>query len=342
MKEQEDSATGIQVIDFHAHIYPDGVPDFYQLTGDAGWPTLVTGSDEGLILRGGKPFRRVKPALWNLESRLGELDAAGIGVQVVSPVPVTLAYWAEPRAAGRYCRAVNDAIAVELANSRDRLRGLGAVPLQDVGAAIAELEHIVNDLRLEGAEIGTVIEGRELDHPDFRPFFEAAEQLGAVLAVHPMDGGTGVIRREGQPFDFGIGMLTDTALAAGALVFGGVLDRHPGLRILLAHGCGSYPWVYPRLRLGSQMVDGPKPERLDELTRALWVDSLVFDPVHLGLLAHRFGANHIVMGSDHPFVPGQLTAVPQLVRTAAATGAITEADIAAILSSNALDLLTGC
>lgn len=332
---------GLRVLDIHAHILPIGLPDFYRRTGDARWPALVTGDREGQIMCGERLFRRVTPALWDVAARLAELDAAGVGLQVVSPVPVTLPYWAEPSAARQYCRALNDAIAADVSLGNGRLRGLGAVPLQDVGAAIDELDHLINDLKLDGAELGTVIAGRELDDPALRPFFAAAEQLGAVLAVHPMDGGTGVIRREGQPYDFGLGMLTDTAMAATALVFGGVLDRHGGLRIVLAHGCGSYPWVYPRLRLGNQLVDGLSADRLDELTRALWVDALVFDPTHLGLLVHRFGANHVMMGSDHPFVPGQLTAVPELVRTAAATGVIAEADVPSILSVNAEHLLSG-
>jgi aminocarboxymuconate-semialdehyde decarboxylase len=340
MEERATAMAGLDVIDVHAHILPSGLPDFHQLTGDPRWPRLLTGSDDGQIMCGESLFRRVRPALWDLATRVAELDTAGVGLQVVSPVPVTLTYWAEPSLASGYCRALNDAIAADVARAEGRLRGLGAVPLQDVDAAIAELGHIMNDLGLDGAEIGTVVNGRELDDPALRPFFAAAEQFGAVLAVHPMDGGTGVIRREGQPYDFGIGMLTDTAMAAAALVFGGVVDDYPGLRIVLAHGCGSYPWVYPRLRMGSQILGGFAAERLDELTRALWVDALVFDPAHLGLLAHRFGVDHIVVGTDHPFVPGQLTAVPELVRTAAATVVIAHSDVAAILSGNAANLLS--
>jgi aminocarboxymuconate-semialdehyde decarboxylase len=326
---------GPRVIDVHAHMFPTGLPDLNQTTGDPRWPRLLTGAGEGRIMCGDALFRRVRPALWDLGERLEEVYASGVGVQLVSPVPITLTYWAEPASAIRYARALNDAIAADVAHAHGQLRGLGTVPLQDVDAAIAELGRIVGDLGLVGAEIGTVIAGRELDHPELRPFFAAAEQLGAVLAVHPMDGGAGVIRRSGQPYDFGLGMLTDTALAAAALVFGGVLDDHPDLRIMLAHGCGSYPWAYPRLRMGAQIMNGLSGERLDELTRKLWVDALVFDPAHLGLLTHRFGADHVMMGTDYPFVPGQLVAAPELVRTAAAAGVITSFDTAAILSSNA-------
>jgi aminocarboxymuconate-semialdehyde decarboxylase len=327
------------IVDVHAHLFPVGLPDIGARTGDPRWPTLEPGRGAGRIMRGTSMFREVRPALWNLAARLTELDEAGIDTQVVSPVPVTLTYWADIESAVHFTRALNDALAAEVAAARGRLIGLGAVPLQDVGAAIDELTRLVTELGLAGAEIGTVVAGRALDDPELRPFFAAAQALGAVLSIHPMDGGSGVIYRGGQPYDFGIGMLTDTAVAATGLVFGGVLDDHPDLRIVLAHGCGTYPWVYPRLRMAAQLGGDGDPARLDQLTQALWVDALVFDPAHLRLLVHRFGAGHVVVGTDHPFVPGQLTAVPELVRAAAAGRGIT-ADVAtAILGTNAIDLL---
>jgi aminocarboxymuconate-semialdehyde decarboxylase len=331
------------VVDVHAHVFPAGLADLFAETSDPRWPSLITGTESGRIMCGGSVFRHVRPPLWDVKARLDELDAAGVGVQLVSPVPVTLTYWADPAPALRFTRALNDAIAAYVASAPSRLAGLGAVPLQDVDAAIVELTRMVNELHLAGAEVGTVIEGRELDDPELRPFFAAAEQLNAVLFVHPMDGGAGVIRRSGQPYEFGVGMLTDTAIAAASLVFGGVLDDHPDLQIVLAHGCGTYPWVYPRLRMGSQLVGEHDLNRFDVLTRKLWVDALVFDPAHLPLLMHRFGAEHVVVGSDYPFVPGQLNAVPELVRSAAASGSIDDDAATAILSANAKRLLNwGC
>ncbi|WP_329410263.1 amidohydrolase [Nocardia vinacea] len=326
------------IVDVHAHLFPIGLPDMHAITGDARWPSLAVGGQDGRIMCGRNVFRQVRAPLWDRAARIAELDAAGIATQVVSPVPVTLAYWADTPLAVRFMRALNDALAREVA-ADDRLIGLGAVPLQDVGAAIDELVRIRTDLGLRGAEIGTVIAGRELDDPQLRPFFGAAQELDAVLAIHPMDGGAGVIRRSGQPYDFGIAMLTDTAMAATALVFGGVLDDCPDLRVVLAHGCGSYAWTYPRLRAASQHWGQGDPARLDELTRALWVDSLVFDPVHLSVLAHRFGADRIMVGTDHPFVPGELTAGPNLVRSAVDGGLLTAAEATAILATNAARFL---
>jgi aminocarboxymuconate-semialdehyde decarboxylase len=327
------------VVDIHAHLFPAGLADLSGPTGDRRWPALVTGEGAGRIMCGDTVFRQVRAPLWDRAARLAELDAAGVDIQVVSPVPVTLTYWADVQTAVDFTRAMNDALAAEVAASGGRLVGLGAVPLQDVGAAIDELTRVVTVLGLRGAEIGTVIAGRELDDPRLRPFFEAAQSLGAALFVHPMDGGAGVIRREGQPYDFGLGMLTDTAIAAAGLVFGGVLDEFPALRIVLAHGCGAFAWSYPRLRMGAQLGRIGDVTRFDELVKTLWVDALVFDPVHLSLLVHRFGGGHIMVGTDHPFVPSQLTGVPGLVRDAAAQRLITGAEASAILGTNAVDFL---
>jgi len=327
------------VVDVHAHLFPAGLTDVSGRAGDVRWPILVTGAEAGRIMCGETVFRRVRPPLWDLTSRLAELDAAGVDVQVVSPVPVTLTYWADPRQAADFTSAMNDGLARDVAASGGRLVGLGAVPLQDVGLAIDELTRVRTQLGLHGVEIGTVIAGRELDDPELRPFFETAQSLGAVLFVHPMDGGTGTVRREGQPYNFGLGMLTDTAIAATALVFGGVLDEFPDLRVVLAHGCGTFPWAYPRLRLGASLTDNGDLARFDELVRKLWVDALVFDPAHLGLLVHRFGGGHVMVGTDHPFVPGQLTAAPDLVRTAAAERFVADDVARAILGTNAVDFL---
>ena len=112
------------------------------------------------------------------------------------------------------------------------------------------MHRLVSELGLAGVEIGAQIDGRELDDQCLVPLFDAAEELDCIVFVHPMGGGQGTLRRDGQPYDFGLGMLTDTALAAAALVFGGVLERHPKLRVVMAHGCGTFPWALPRLAQG--------------------------------------------------------------------------------------------
>lgn len=313
-------ATGVDV---HAHYFGADLAELLPDDSDPRWPHLVMAEDGGgTLLLGDAPFRTVRSALWDVDERIRELDDGGIAVQVISPVPVTLAYWASRDAGIGYARASNESISRAVARSRGRLAGLGTVPLPHIDAAVEELRHAVEDLGLHGVEIGTRIADLDLDAPELEPFFAAASDLRAAVFVHPTEGGGNVVRRGGQPYDFGLGMTTDTAIAATALVFGGVLDRHPDLRIALAHGCGTFPWAYPRLRLAGRIWHGADAAHLDELVSRLWVDSLVFDPAHAPLLVERFGPGHIMLGSDYPFLPFRLDGTREMFLEAERAGTI--------------------
>lgn len=324
------------VVDTHAHFFPRGLRS-PEAGADPRWPVLRPDPEEptrGGIHQGETLFRTVNSQLWDVEHRLASMDTHGIDQQLISPVPVMLTTWADPEPAAAFAREVNDGIAAAVDASAGRLAGLAGVPLQDVDAAVAELERAVTELGLVGVEIGTRVENRELDDPGLAPFFSAAADLGASIFVHPMDGGTGSVRRAGQPYDFGLGMLTDTALAATALLTGGVLDRHPDLRIGFAHGCGTLAWAAPRLGLAlSIWGEEGRSEAFDDLLRHLWVDTLVLDPAHLPLLVHRFGADHVMVGTDAPFIPGQLTGLASLLEGGLEHG-LSPSDITAIARSN--------
>ncbi|MFW6868287.1 amidohydrolase family protein [Nocardioides sp. CPCC 206347] len=326
-------------VDLHAHWMGTDVFTAAEEPGD--WPRLVVDSGErGRILIGDRPFRDVRPSLWDVDARLRDLDAAGVELQVISPVPVTFPYVDDAGAATAYAEATNASIARAVAGSGGRLAGLGTVPLLHAGRAVAVLADVMGGAQpLAGVEIGARVAGLELDDPRLLPFFEAAEALGALVFVHPSDGGSGTIRRSGQPYDFGLGMHTDTALAAGALVFGGVLERFPGLRVVLAHGCGGFAWSYPRLRLGAELLQGRSPGAIDERVRSLYVDSLVLDPEHLRILVHRFGADRIVLGTDHPFFPELTAEARGMLAGAELDGALGTGGAQRVFRTNGLDLL---
>ncbi|WP_213015129.1 amidohydrolase family protein [Rhodococcus sp. 4CII] len=325
-------------IDVHAHYFPRDAPPSEVIAGFPRAPRLVIDSPEtGRLVRGTDDFRTVRRALWDVPARLADMDRAGVAVQAISPVPVMLEYGAPAAPFAGYCRWVNESVARAVEDGDGRLVGIGTVPLGSPPECVAELRYLSEVLGLRGIEIGTRIDGMELDDTALEYFFDAVDGLGLAVLVHPVDGGGGAVRRSGFTYDFGLGMPSDTALAATALVFGGVLDRHRGLRIAMVHGCGTFPWAYPRLRLGAQIAGTHTPEELDLLVSRLYADTLVFDAAHLPALVHRFGPNRVLLGSDHPFIPGQ----PE--------GGLTDLDSAAehlppgavprILRDNALEFL---
>lgn len=327
----------------HTHFFPVGLPDLAALTGDGRWPSLtVVGDGAGRIMRGDQLFRPVASTCFDLEARLDAMDRSGIAIQVLSPVPVTLTTWAEPSLAAAFCSAQNDAFALAISSCGDpeRFRWLGAVPFQDPAAAVRELERAVRELGMAGIEIGADGAGRELDDPCFEELWAAIEALDVAVFVHPLDGGAGALRRRGTPYDFGLGMTTDTSMAACALVFGGVLERHPRLRVGLAHGCGTFPWAFPRLARGASLTDArPAPECMaaaTELVRRLWADTLVFDPGHLPVLIERFGAEHLFLGSDYPFYPPAFGDPVEMLDVAVKLGSCAHGDAAAIRGPNGL------
>ena len=197
----------------------------------------------------GSLFREIESNSWNVEARLAECDAAGVGVQVLSTVPVMFSYWAEPDPALELARHLNDHIAGVVAGHPARFVGLGTIPMQSPDLAIRELERCVRELGLSGVEIGSNVNGANLDSPELFPIFEAAAALGAAVFVHPWEmAGRDRMTRYWLPWL--VGMPAETSLAICSLIFGGVLERLPALRIAFAHGGGAFPATIGRIVRG--------------------------------------------------------------------------------------------
>ena len=231
------------------------------------------------------------------------MDYAGVDRQVLSPIPPLICDWGEPQVSADWADHLNEAMARVVREYPSRFSGLGTVPLHHPDRATQVLER-AHWLGLSGVEIGTTAGPRELDHPDLREFFAAAEQLGMLIFVHPLILGAEAgwtSRIAGSANNFGLGMATDTAIAASRMVFGGLTHDYPRLRICLAHGGGTFVWALSRI---ARAWDQANDVKSAELTRNIYVDSVVYQPANLRYLCERLGPDRILFGTDYP-LPAQ-------------------------------------
>jgi aminocarboxymuconate-semialdehyde decarboxylase len=295
-------------VDFHTH-YIDSSMEALSLPKCV---VLAREGSAGKLYRDGALYREIDERSWDIERRLAEMDAEGVALQVLSPIPVSYAYDATAIDARTHARAQNDAIANVVRSRPDRFAGLGTVPLQDVDLACEELERAVRELGLHGVEIGTTAGGRELDDPLLEPFWERAEALRAIVFIHP-ESSPGFDRVRRRMMVISTGYPSETGTAAAMLLTSGLLERRK-LRILLAHAGGTLPWILPRLdRLWEISADvRAVAGRPSEVARTLYCDSLTFDARNLALVLERFDPANVVIGSDYPFAireqpPGLVT-----------------------------------
>ncbi len=261
------------------------------------------------MMQGDKFFRKVEENCWSGTVRLDECDNHGVHVQVLSTIPVLFHYWAKPEHALETSRYMNDHLAGVVAQNPKRFVGLGTVPLQDPQLAIQELERCIKELGFAGVEIGSHVNDWNLNAPELFPFFEAAERLGACIFVHPWDM-MGKDKMTDYWLPWLVGMPAESSLAICSMIFGGVFERLPQLRVAFAHGGGSFPATIGRIEHGFQV----RPDLVakhnnvnprDYLGR-FWLDSLVHDPRMLDYVTHLVGHEKVALGTDYPFPLGEL------------------------------------
>jgi aminocarboxymuconate-semialdehyde decarboxylase len=297
------------VIDLHTHMLPERWPDLCAKYGYPGWVSIEhCGACRARLWRDGAMFREIQANCWDPAARLRECAASGVRIQVLSTVPVMFSYWARPDDALDLARTLNDHLAGVVRAHPDRFRALGTLPMQAPALAVRELERCVRDLGMPGVQIGTHVNGRNLDDPAVLEVLEAAATLGACVFVHPWD----MLAAERMPrhwFPWLVGMPAETALAVGSVCFGGVLDRLPALRIGFAHGGGAAPFTLGRWEHGfaerpdlCQTATRTPPR---ESIRRVWFDSLVHDARALDLLLAVAGPDRVALGTDYPFPLGE-------------------------------------
>lgn len=292
-------------IDVHAHVVPEHFPAYLGSRWPADWPSMSPAHEcHRHVMIAGKVYRTVSDRCWSVPRRLADLPAMGLARQVVSPMPELLSYWMDAGDAQQLLRYLNDQIAAMVAEADGVLLGLGAVPLQDIDLAIRELSYVVQTLGMPGIEIGSNINGEAIGSPRFAPFFEACEALGAAVFVHALRP-AGMDRLVGPaPLQQVLAYPGDVGLAAASAITGGMLQRHPRLRLAFSHGGGTLTALLPRLQQGWQVFPALResiPEAPAEQARRLFFDTLVFDTAQLRHLLHRFGPQALMLGSDYPF-----------------------------------------
>jgi aminocarboxymuconate-semialdehyde decarboxylase len=298
----------VRAIDIHAHLVPTSV----WRAADAGreWYGYRHEPGEGIgaMVGNGKRTLFSSPKVrFTVEERLADMDAQDVDVQVLSIHTPFFGYHLDPAQGRALAREVNDEIAAMVRQWPSRFAGLATLPVQDVKAAIDELERAVTVLGLKGAELDTVVNGANWDEPRFLPLFKAAEALGAVLFFHPQPQHNFMMERAGRYGLFNsLGVIVEDAIVVAVLILGGVLEACPDLRVCVAHGGCPACFAMGRLDRGWQGTPQARqhiPRPPSAYQRRLYYDSVVGSEEALRFLLDRVGADRVVLGSDWPFVP---------------------------------------
>ncbi|MBK9764095.1 MAG: amidohydrolase [Flavobacteriales bacterium] len=296
-------------IDIHTHILPENIPDFGRKYGYRGFIHLDHHRPGcARMMMDDKFFREVQANCWDPLVRMGESDLQKVHVQVLSTVPVMFSYWAKALDTLDLSKFLNDHIAGIVHQYPMRYVGLGTLPMQEPELAIKELQRC-KEIGLVGVQIGTHINGINLGEPQLFQVFQACEDLGMAVFVHPWDM-MAAERMDKYWMRWLVGMPAETTTAITSMIFGGVLERLPKLRIAFAHGGGAFPATIGRIEHGFQVrpdlcaVDNPVNPR--EYLGKFWIDALVHDPAMLQLVVDQMGPSRVAMGTDYPFPLGEL------------------------------------
>jgi aminocarboxymuconate-semialdehyde decarboxylase len=326
-------------IDLHAHLLTPGVEplvaDCPQKKGEPEMMLRMQGA-ASVAHNVQKMLPQAFGKMTNLAARLRDMDAMGVDVQVLSPSPNQYYYWANADLAKEIVRVQNEHVAATCATNAERFVGLGTIALQHPELSVEQLTHAIKTLGLKGVEISTAVNGLDLADDKFSKFWAKADELGCVVFIHPL--GTSLGERVNQFYLTNIiGQPLETTIALSNLIFGGVLDRNPGVKIVAAHGGGYLPAYIGRSDHGYQVrpeasVSQKKPS---EYLKQIYFDSLVYAPQQLQALIASVGASQIVVGTDYAFDMGDYD-VHELLES---LSLLSENERAMILGGNAKRLL---
>ena len=336
-KPGRDVRPSSTTVDLHSHIL---VPEAQKMVADNADMSKISGPRFASPLSaevGKRQSADRRPNMIEADRRLSDMDAMGVDIQVVIPSPNLCFPGIEPELARTVHPLINDKMVEFAAREPDRFIPLGALPVQDTQLAISELTRAVGELGLRGFQLLTRVNDEELSAPRLEPFWAKVEELGVLIFLHPAGFPQGE-RFSEHHFNNLIGNPLDTTVALHRLIFDGVLERYPNLKILAAHGGGYLPAYSGRIDHAwgaredcRQHIAQPPSTYL----KKIHFDTVVFTPEQLAYLVQMFGADKIVMGTDYPFDMAEYDPIGHLY----STDTLAPNDIAAIAGGNALDLL---
>ena len=329
----------MRVIDTHSHVLTEETAALLRRAAPK-VPVTISRTDQASAQLdvGGTLYRPFPRGGFDIDHRLHDMDAAGVDVQVLSATPQTYLYKLEPVLGAVTSAIQNDQIAKHIAAHPARFLGIATLPMQDPQLAADELTRAMTRLKLRGTMIASNIMGKNLDDPSFEPLWAAAEKLDAFVFIHP-NNVAGADRLKSYYLDNLIGNPLDTTIAAACLLFGGVLDRHPKLKVCLAHGGGFVPYQAGRWEHGWSVRPEPKvnvKQRPENIIGRFFYDTILHSDQSLQFMIAQAGADRVVLGSDYPYDMGMLDCVAH-VRALN----ISDTDKNAILGGRAEVLLTG-
>jgi len=299
-------------IDIHAHILPEQIPNLKQKYGYGDDFIYLDHYEPGkanMMKADGTFFRAIDSLCWDPEAIIRHMDKQEVQLMALSTIPVLFYYWAKPEHTHEWSKYINNHLAEVQSNHPKRFVGIGTLPMQDIKLAVEGLTRCKHELNLPGVEIATNILGKNLDDESFLPFYEAAENLGMCIFVHPWDMmGQDKMKKYWLPWL--VGMPAESSRAICSMIFGGIFDKFPKLRIMFAHGGGCFPHTIGRISHGYHArpdlcnindVDDPR-----SYVKKFFIDSLVHDEEAFLYNLKLFGADRIALGSDFPFPLGDL------------------------------------